>query len=125
MIGRIQIVKSLLIPQITYLITVASMPKAILKKIEHLTYKFIWNSITEKVKRKTLIKNYKNGGLNMIDLQAHIKTIQSKWVLKLMDKYRRHFNECMWRQRGHFYMISNVYDSKVTRGKGEAHVALY
>ena len=72
MIGRIQIVKSLLIPQITYLITVASMPKAILKKVEHLIYKFIWNSITEKVKRKTLIKNYKNGGLNMIDLQAHI-----------------------------------------------------
>ena len=28
----------------------------------------------------------------------------------------------MWRQRGHFYMVFNVYDSKVTRGKGEAHV---
>ena len=31
----------------------------------------------------------------------------------------------MWRQRGHFYMVFNVYDRKVTRGKGGAHVALY
>ena len=31
----------------------------------------------------------------------------------------------MWRQRGHFYMVFNVHDSKVTRGKGEAYVALY
>ena len=29
----------------------------------------------------------------------------------------------MWRQRGHFYMVFNVYDGKVTRGKGEAQVA--
>ena len=35
-------------------------------------------------------------------------------------KYKQHSMECMWRQRGVF-----VYDSKVTRGKGEAHVALY
>ena len=63
MIGRIQIVKSLLLPQITYLITVTSMPKAILKKVEHLIYKFIWYSITEKAKRKTLIKITKMVGL--------------------------------------------------------------
>ena len=40
-------------------------------------------------------------------------------------KYRQHSKECMWRQRGHFYMVFHVYDSKVTWGKGEAHVALY
>ena len=40
-------------------------------------------------------------------------------------EYRRHSKECMWRQRGHFYMVFKVYDSKVIRGKGEAHVALY
>ena len=30
----------------------------------------------------------------------------------------------MWRKQGHFYMGLNVYDSKVTVGEGEAHVAL-
>ena len=86
MIGRIQIVKSLLIPQITYLTTVICMPKNILKRVEHLIYKFIWDNKSEKVKRTTLIKNFKEGGLKMIDLQAHIKTLQSKWILKLLDK---------------------------------------
>ena len=42
-----------------------------------------------------------------------------------MNKYRRHSKKCMWRQRGHFYMVFYVYDSEVTRGTGEAHVALY
>ena len=33
-------------------------------------------------------------------------------------QYRQHSKECMWRQLGHFHMVFNVYDSKVTRGKG-------
>ena len=49
---------------------------------------------------------------------------QKKFVSNIITKYRRHSKECMWRQQGHFYIVFNVYDSKVTRGKGEAHVAL-
>ena len=36
---------------------------------------------------------------------------------KRQHKYRRHSKECMLRQRGHFYMVFNVYDRKVTRRK--------
>ena len=50
-------------------------------------------------------------------------TIQSICTRK--KKYRQHSKECMWHQRGHFFMGFNVYDSKVTSGKGGAHVALY
>ena len=55
------------------------------------------------------------------------KSIRPKDLQKFnyIMKYRRHSKECMWRQPGHFYMVFNVYDSKVKRGKGEAHVALY
>ena len=52
-------------------------------------------------------------------------SLNNRFIMDLSLKYRRHSKECMWRQRGHFYMVFNVYDSKVTRGKGEAHVALY
>ena len=38
-------------------------------------------------------------------------------------KYRWHSKECMWRQRGHLYMVFNVYNSKVTR-RGTCHPLL-
>ena len=41
-----------------------------------------------------------------------------------VEKYRQHSKVCMWRKPGHFYMVLNMYDSKVTRGKREAHAAL-
>ena len=85
MIGRIQIVKSLLIPQLIYNISVLSMPKDVIKKIESALFRYIWDGKSEKVKRKTLIRHYHNGGLKMIDICSLIKTIQSKWVIKLLD----------------------------------------
>ena len=35
------------------------------------------------------------------------------------SQYRQNSKECMWRQRGHFHMVFNVYDRKVTRKKEE------
>ena len=85
MIGRIQIANTLLIPQLTYLIKVLPITKDIIKKAEHLIYKFVWNSKYEKVKRKTLIRQYEQGGLKLRDLSLHITTMLADWVPKLME----------------------------------------
>ena len=85
MIGRIQVVNSLLIPQLTYLIKVLPIAKDIVKRTEQLLYKFIWEDKREKVKRNTLIRKYEDGGLKVTDLTTHIKTMLSKWVKELLD----------------------------------------
>ena len=85
MIGRIQVVNSLLIPQLTYLIKVLPIAKDIIKRTEQLLYKFIWEDRREKIKRNTLIRKYEDGGLKATDLTIHIKTMLSKWVKELLD----------------------------------------
>ena len=101
MIGRIQITKSILIPQITYIISVLPMPNDTIKRIEQLLYKFVWDNKPEKIKRKTMIKTYEDGGLKMIDLYSHVKTIQSKWVLKLLEN--DHSGDQQWKILPQFY----------------------
>ena len=85
MIGRIQIANTLLIPRLTYLIKVLPITKDIIKKAEQLIYRFVWNSKYEKVKRKTLIRQYEQGGLKLRDLSLHITTMLSDLVPKLME----------------------------------------
>ena len=85
LIGRIQIAKSLLIPQITYLISVIPIAKKVISEVEKIIFDFIWDGKSEKVKRKTLCRKYCKGGLNALDLRAHILTILAGWVKKLKN----------------------------------------
>ena len=59
-------------------------------------------------------------------LLPYMETVGSSVGSPLLPnmKYRRHSKECMWRQRGHFYMVFNVYDNEVTRVK-EKHMSSY
>ena len=70
-----------------------------------------------------------NWKLSNVSILYHINLFKNRFSRTTPSpttlKYRWHSKECMWHQRGHFYMVFNVYDSKVTRGKGEAHVTLY
>ena len=99
MIGKIQIVKSLLIPQLTYFLSAIHIPNHILKEIEKLLYKFIWDGKSEKIKRRYLIRIYEEGGLKMTDLESHAKTIYITWIKKLTDK-----TDSQWKVIPHFYL---------------------
>ncbi|KAK3093093.1 hypothetical protein FSP39_010992 [Pinctada imbricata] len=85
MIGKIQIINSLIISQLTHLVTVMPLPSVFLKRIESLIYKFLWDNKQEKLKRKTISQKYENGGLNLIDISTHAKTMIISWVRKLFD----------------------------------------
>ena len=86
--GKIQIIKSLLIPKFTYLFHSHIVPKDILNKINSMIYDFLWSGKREKIKRSTLIGNKLKGGLEMIDLDSYIRTIKLKWIKALTsDEY--------------------------------------
>ena len=86
MIGKVQIIKSLLIPQITYLYSVLPMPKKYIQSVNKIIFKFLWNGKSEKIKRNTITNKYTEGGLQMINLEMHIKTVLTKWISNLTDK---------------------------------------
>jgi exonuclease III len=84
--GKIAIIKSLLIPQVTYILTTMTSPgKEKLKDLEKNLYKFINNEGSEKIKRNVLIGEYEDGGYKMTDIVSYIKAIKLNWVSRLLN----------------------------------------
>ena len=70
LIGKILILKSLLIPKIVYTATVLSISDEIISKVESMLYKCVWDNKPVKIKRNTLIGDYNQGGLKMPDIKS-------------------------------------------------------
>jgi hypothetical protein len=84
--GRISVIKSILLPQLTYtLSTLANPSKETLKEINRLFFKFINRGGSEKIKRKVLIGDYDTGGYKMTDLTSYIKAIKVRWMERFVN----------------------------------------
>lgn len=84
-IGRICIVKTMLISKLVHLFM--SLPNPSLqcqKEIERLFYSFIWGSKNDKVKRTKLIQDLQRDGLNMVDVDSFIRSMKLTWLHRLL-----------------------------------------
>lgn len=81
-LGRILLTKSLLASQMVYLLQALQAPELVIKNINSLLYKFVWNGI-EKVKRSVMIQDYKYGGLKMFNVHDFITYVNLRWVQKI------------------------------------------
>ena len=80
MLGKIVVIKSILLPKLTYLFQSFSVPKHILKNINTMLFTFLWDGKSAKTKRSLLINQLKNGGLNMIDIESFCNTLKIKLI---------------------------------------------
>jgi hypothetical protein len=97
--GKIAIIKSILIPQLTYILTNMKSPdKITTQEINKKLYEFLYSGGTEKVKRTILIGEYKTGGYKMTDLDSYIKAIKITWITRLCN------TEGTWKQ----YIINKI-----------------
>ena len=87
LIGKVTVIKSLLLPQLLYLLSVLciSIPKSFFKKINTVFFKFIWSGGNDRVKRAFLYNDYSNGGLRMIDVAAFSQAQKMVWAKHLLD----------------------------------------
>ena len=89
---KITVLKSLAASQVTYLhrtyLHLQSNPQ-IIKQINDLFFDFLWNSKGDKIKRSTIIQNYANGGLRMIDIASFNKALKTVWIKKCLDENNR------------------------------------
>ncbi len=83
--GRITIVKSLGISQLVYLMSnIPSPPSLLMKEIQALNFKFIWNQKQDRIKRVILCSDYKDGGLKMKDMEVLDKSVKMTWIKRLV-----------------------------------------
>ena len=83
-IGKITVIKTLLIPMLNHLfISLPNPPDKIVKELNETFYNFIWNG-TDRIKRNVLCQEYIQGGLKMINLDAFITSLKLTWIRRLI-----------------------------------------
>ena len=98
MLGKVQIIKTFGISQLTYLMQSLSIPSEVIKRINQMFFRFIWKKrfsntrAFEKVKRKVLYNKLEDGGLNMINLEH----IQDAYLLQWSERLLTGDNE-IWK----------------------------
>ena len=85
LIGKITVLKSLVASQLIYILTPLCTNVHIIKEVNKLFYKFIWNGKGDKIKRNILINDYSDGDLKMIDIQSFNKLLKATWIKKYLD----------------------------------------
>ena len=88
LLGRIQIIKTFAIPKFMFRASQIPITKEIIKEINSVLFKFVWKSGRDKIKRRTLISDYKNGGLRMPHIETLIKTQRIMCMKKYLDGYK-------------------------------------
>jgi hypothetical protein len=83
--GKVTIIKSFLIPKLLYVSSIIETPPEIIKQREKMIYKFLWKG-PDKVTRLSVINTLENGGLNLTDLELHIKALRLSWIPRLLDE---------------------------------------
>ena len=90
-IGKITVVKSLILPVLNHLFIALPNPSIeIIKDIEDMLYTFIWKSSVNRVKKDIMQKEYQEGGFKMINIHSFILALKSAWIRRLF------FNNCKW-----------------------------
>ena len=83
-IGKICIVKSLLLSKLIHLFTSLPNPSArCIKELESLLFSFVWGNKNDKVKRTKLVQHYSKDGLNMVHIESFIKSMKLSWLRRL------------------------------------------
>lgn len=85
LLGKIVIVKSLLIPNLTYIASNSVLSKEAVQKFKTLIYNFIWDSKRDRIKRCNLSKDYLEGGLKMTDIDCYLNALKLRWILRLLE----------------------------------------
>ena len=87
--GKIVIIKTILISQFTFVMQSIGLPEHVLRKINTILYKFLWQrkfsnkKAFEKVKRKVMEGSIDEGGLKMINIFNIQTAFYLQWIGKL------------------------------------------
>ena len=60
-------------------------PKELIKELNKLLFQFLWKGI-DKVKRVSVINEYEEGGLRMIDLECMVKSLRLAWLRRIFSE---------------------------------------
>ena len=85
LIGRITVIKSLMISRFAYLfLALPNLTGDLIETLERMFFKFLWNKGPDRISRKQIVKNIDAGGLRMIEINAFITPLKVTWLRRLL-----------------------------------------
>ena len=94
--GKILILKSLIMSKIIYTTQVLSCPKEIVKELDKLFFDFLWKGRPAKVKRSNVVNTTEEGGLNMLDVETKVASLNLFWLCKYLSDELNPGCKCMF-----------------------------
>ena len=83
-LGKITVIKSLLIPTLTHLFISLPNPNATtIAQLNKIFFDFLWDG-PAKIKKTVIVKNYIEGILKMINLNAFLDSLKLTWLRRLL-----------------------------------------
>ena len=80
-VGKITVIKTLIVPVFNLLFMSLPNPdQVVINTINEILYDFLWNK-KAKIKKAIIVKQYFEGGLKMVNLQAFICALKVTWIL--------------------------------------------
>ena len=90
-LGKITVIKSLLLSKLVHLLTaLPNPPQDDLKQLERMFFSFLWQGKRDPIKRAKAVQSFAAGGLNMVDMHAYVRSLKLSWMNRLMT------SEAMW-----------------------------
>ena len=80
LLGKIQIIKTFGISQLQYVMNMVTPPESVLNTVKKLLNNFLWGSNVNRIKHKTMIADYDNGGLKMPDINSTLHAQRIMWM---------------------------------------------
>jgi len=117
LVGKVTIIKSLILPLFTHLfISLPNPPLTVIKNLETMFYSFIWKGKRDKIQRATMICDYDEGGLKMIHLESFITYLKTTWIKRALlttcvrtEIFERNFSK--WGSSDMFYLSKHQLQS--------------
>ena len=92
-IGRIAVIKTLILPIFNHLFVSLPTPENVLKEINNLLFGYLWEGKPEKINRQAMYRDYGYGGLKMIDIGKFEKSLKLCWLKRIVSQ-----TCCAWLQ---------------------------
>ena len=90
-LGKITVIKTFMISAFNHLFIMLPNPdKNIIDYMNKIIFSFLWNKKPSKLKQTTVIKQYGEGGLKMINIRAFMEALKLTWVRRLLTV------DCKW-----------------------------
>ena len=84
--GKTIIIKTFLISQIVYLMSVLPSPsRDFITRLERILFQFLWNNKVERIRRTTLFLPLNEGGIKMPHLPSFNYSIKLSWLKRLLQ----------------------------------------